>query len=164
MKTIKTNNSELLIFVDDEDYDNLCQFTWTIYKDYNKFYAFHNIKVNGKQKNTKMHRLISKAKRGEIVDHIDGNGLNNQKLNLRICTHQENLRNRTKQSNNSSGYKGVTWHKGDKKWQAQALINKKMKYLGSFDTPEEAAIAYDRFIIENFGEFGITNYSRETYA
>lgn len=161
MKLIKASNCEKYIMVDDEDYDYLNQFNWTVYLDYKKFYAHRNVK----KKIYKMHRVILNIFDKNIsVDHIDGDGLNNQKANLRACTQQQNSRNRSKQRNNSSGFKGVTWHKGDKKWQAQVLINRKMKYLGSFSSAEEAAKVYDEFVIKTFKEFAITNFPKENYA
>lgn len=102
---------------------------------------------------------------GMQVDHIDGNGLNNQRSNLRIATHLQNQRNRQHMNkNNSSGYRGVTWCKGAGRWMAQLSLNYKHVHLGLFDSPIDAAIAYDHAVIEHFGEFASTNFPKENYG
>jgi len=78
----------------------------------------------------------------EQVDHIDGDGLNNQRSNLRSATVAKNQRNRSMQKNNTSGYKGVSLHKQSGKWQASVGINGVLKYLGLYDTPEIAYAVY----------------------
>ncbi len=82
--------------VDDEDYDYLNQWKWYTTKNHKTFYAARHIRINGKQKLIYMHRVIMNIIKGYKTDHIDHNGLNNQKYNLRICTCQENNRNRKK--------------------------------------------------------------------
>jgi hypothetical protein len=95
----------------------------------------------------------------EHVDHIDGNGLNNDPNNLRIASRLENIRNQRKKSGNrSSKYKGVNFYKRYSKWQSRATVNYKAVSLGYFDTEIEAALAYDKFVKENFGEFAKTNF------
>jgi hypothetical protein len=90
------------------------------------------------------------------VDHINGNGLDNRKENLRICSHSENQWNRTKYKNNKSGYKGVFFHSKTGHWEAGIRINGKREYLGVFNTPQEASLAYSRKAIELHGEFART--------
>ena len=87
------------------------------------------------------------------VDHIDGDKLNNNPENLRECSCQENARNKTVQSNNTSGYPGVSFDKGHGKYRARIHINGKNKYLGYFESPEEAFIAYREANLKHFGEF-----------
>ena len=101
--------------------------------------------------------------KGMATDHINGDGLDNRKQNLRICTHAENLRNRRLGKNNTSGYKGVSWHKLHKLWYAHISHNKKLMSLGYFKDKEEAAKAYDRKAIELFGEFAKLNFPIEDY-
>jgi hypothetical protein len=100
--------------------------------------------------------IMGKPAKGYHVDHRDGNTLNCQRVNMRICTHRENLTNRKRHKNNTSGYKGVTRNKG--KWGAQIKSNYKLIWLGTFDDPVSAALAYDRAAREIFGEFANLNF------
>lgn len=93
----------------------------------------------------------------EQVDHINGDGLDNRKSNLRICNGSQNRCNKGKPKNNTSGYKGVTWHTPNKKWVAQIAVNGKHSYIGSFKTKEEAAKAYNKKAKELHGEFARLN-------
>lgn len=95
---------------------------------------------------------------GEEVDHIDGNKLNNTRGNLRIASNAENKMNRDKQSNNTSGYKGVSFHKKYKKWRAIIGIQGKSIHLGYFSDAVEAAKAYDDSARKYHGEFARTNF------
>jgi hypothetical protein len=90
---------------------------------------------------------------GMIVEHRDENKLNNNLENLRLGTHAQNMQNRGKPSNNTSGYKGVTWHERDGKWRAQIKTNGSYKQIGSFTTPELAYEAYCKKAKELHGEF-----------
>ena len=102
------------------------------------------------------HRLIFLYHHGYIpktLDHINNNKLDNRIENLRPATNSENIQNSKKSSINVSGYKGVSFHKNVKKWCAQIRINKKLKYLGCFSTPEEAHQAYCQAADKHFGEF-----------
>jgi hypothetical protein len=99
------------------------------------------------------HRIVIIPEKGKDIDHIDGNGLNNIKSNLRICTHAQNLFNRGKNKNNTSGFKGVVWYPRTSKWKAQIMYQRKMFHIGLFSTPEEASEAYKNRAIQLFGEF-----------
>jgi AP2 domain len=110
-------------------------------------------KINGRC--TMLHTLLCPA--WEFVDHADGNGLNNCRSNLRDGTGFRNTANSRLASNNTSGYKGVTWKKRAGKWCASIMINQKAIHLGTFSTPEEAAAAYDRAAVSLFGEYAKTN-------
>lgn len=103
-----------------------------------------------------LHRIIFLMHRGylpEQIDHIDGNGLNNDIENLRAATRSQNLQNTGKKKNNTSGFKGVVWHKQAQKWQARTWHEGKSHYLGLFDTPEAAHEAYKAAATKLHGEF-----------
>ena len=141
------------ILVDDEDFDKVKDITWSVMTGYATFYAVRNRMVNGKMENLLMHRLIMNPTENMYVDHINGNGLDNRKENLRICTNAQNARNRRMSKRNTSGYRGVTWHKQTKKWVAQIHVNYKNHYLGLFENKEDAAEARRLKAIELHGEF-----------
>lgn len=125
----------MFALVDDEDFEFLSQWKWY----FNCGYA-----VRGASPKTLMHRVISGAKAGQDTDHINRNRLDNTRSNLRCVSRAENAVNRPKQSNNTSGYKGVSWHKAQKKWVAFVVFSKKSKTLGYFSNKEDAALAYNR--------------------
>ena len=100
-----------------------------------------------------MHREILNTKRGISTDHINGNGLDNRKENLRVCTHQENTFNRHAQKNNKLGIKGVCWHKRAKKFCANINVKGKVIYLGIFNVLADADSAYRIAEEKYFGEF-----------
>jgi hypothetical protein len=137
--------------VDAEDFVWLSQFKWHCIIN-KSAYAYHSF--NGKQ--TSMHRVIMNPPPGLVVDHIDGNGLNNCRSNLRICTIVENQRN-SKGWSKTSRYKGVSWSKKNK-WASAISLNFKRIHLGYFDNEIEAAKAYDKKAAELFGEFAYLNF------
>lgn len=111
----------------------------------------------------KLHRLIMGVIDPLIeVDHVDHNGLNNRKSNLRISTHKQNLMNQNKQKGTSSIYKGVCWVKSKNKWCAYIKTNQKRQHLGYFLSEIEAAKAYDKKAQELFGEFSCLNFPEIT--
>lgn len=111
----------------------------------------------GKSRKTlKLHRFILGAKIGDIVDHIDGNGLNNTRKNLRLVTASQNGANRRKIKIKTSKYKGV--HKRENgKWRAAIRVNKKLINLGTFEYEIDAARAYNKAAISIFGDFACLN-------
>jgi hypothetical protein len=104
-----------------------------------------------------MHHFILGVK-GVIVDHINGNGLDNRKSNLRICTHKQNCRSSRKRKKSVSKYKGVHWCRKTKKWVAQIGLDGRTKHLGYFKIEKNAALAYDRAAVKYFGEFALLNF------
>ncbi len=142
MKTISLTQNKVAI-VDDEDFDYLNQLKWYAHKDYKTktFYAARSVYLkNGKSTTEQMHRLILNPPQGMQIDHIDGNGLNNQKSNLQIVTPRANCQNL--HIKKSSHFPGVTWHKGSKCWQSQIRIDGRYKYLGIFTDEEKAHQRY----------------------
>jgi hypothetical protein len=104
-----------------------------------------------------LHRLLKKCGPGKVVDHINGNSLDNRRSNLRICSQAENMMNKNKYKNNKSGYKGVWFHKNKKRWEVQIRIGGKKIYLGVVNSPEMGAIIYNSAAKEYFGEFARLN-------
>ena len=142
------------IIIDDEDYDKIKDYTWFVRKNRKTFYCRTSIR-NGKNiKQYSLSRFIMSAKKGQMVDHINCNGLDNRKCNLRFCTYSENNRNRRKPKNNKSGFKGVNWDKHSKKWRAHINVHKKFYNLGYFLTPEEGHRAYCEAVKKYHGEYG----------
>ena len=130
MKKIPLNHGRFAL-VDDEDYDFLIKWKWFAHycNSIKSFYASRKgRKCDGEAFGTtiRMARVIMNAKKGEYVDHIKHNTLNNQRSNLRICTNAQNCMNKGPQLNNTSGYKGVYWHQGGSKWKSQIQFNKKL--------------------------------------
>jgi hypothetical protein len=105
-----------------------------------------------------MHRMVVNAPKGLFVDHINHNGLDNRKANLRICTNLQNLRNKRPKTGCTSEYKGVHWCKGRNKFRANIYLNKKAIHLGYFHDEIAAAKAYDEKARELFGEFAYLNF------
>lgn len=161
MKEINLTKNKIAL-VDDDDFEKLSKFKWYAHKSRTIFYAERHINSNGKRTTIRMHRFLMEVPKEKEVDHIDGNGLNNQKSNLRICSRQENLRNQKLSVRNKSGFKGVSWSSRTKKWVSQIgiTINKKetIKNLGYFKSKEEAAKTYDNAAKELFGEFAKLNF------
>ncbi len=161
MKEIELTQGKVAL-VDDSDFEWLSQWNWHARTDCKTPYAQRFTRVPRKH-HIKMHRFIISAPIGMEVDHIDGNGLNNQRANLRLATRAQNAANRGKNIGNSTGYKGVfRYHAGQLRWSAQIGNSRgKTIYLGKFSTPEEAARAYDAAARERFGEFAKLNFPDE---
>ena len=105
-----------------------------------------------------MHRQIMNAPKGIVVDHINRNGLDNRKANLRFATVSQNNWNSRKGFNcGSSKYKGVSWSKDKKKWAVWLSVNKKNKQFGYFDDEKEAARVYNEVAKKHRGEFAVLN-------
>lgn len=157
MKLIKLTQRKFAQ-VDDEDFEELNKYKWYAAKDSNTFYAERNspktTPIGRKYSHTQMHRVIMNVPRGMEGDHIDGDGLNNQKGNLRVATRQENRRNQTNiNKNNSLGVSGVRWVKRCRKFQVQITVDWKIIHLGYFFCLEKAKKARREAELKYFGEF-----------
>ncbi len=149
MKKIPLGNDKFTL-IDKEDYKRLKGFNWRFEKSVNgsSGYAVATIK---------MHRLITKAKRGEEIDHINHDKMDNRRENLRKATHSQNCQNRPPDIKNKSGYRGVHWFKAGNKWAARIGVNGKRIFLGYFDNKEGAAKAYNKAARLEYGEFAYQN-------
>jgi hypothetical protein len=127
-------------------------FNWCSRADGLTFYAARTDYSSGK-KTVRMHRVIMNCSKGFEIDHIDGDGLNNRRSNMRLSTHAENMRNRRIAKNNTSGFKGVAWDKNGAKWRAKIKVDGEQIHLGQFDTPEAAHAAYVAASEKLHGEF-----------
>ncbi|MFA6445728.1 MAG: HNH endonuclease [Candidatus Paceibacterota bacterium] len=167
MKTILMKSGDIAL-IDDKDYDLVSKYNWSVAGNrYARAAAYDTDEKdkNGhiKQRVIKMHRLIIGAKKNEFVDHINGNGFDNRRENLRICTMSQNMCNQKKSSANKSGYKGViamvgkNHEKRNKKWLSYININKKRIYGGYFFTKEEAAEKYNEMAKKYHGNFSNLN-------
>lgn len=165
MKIIKVTSpkhGEFDILVDDEDYDYLNQFSWQIYKSKKVYYTARSIytpKEKNKQKAIFMHRellgVTDKSKSKIFVDHIDHNGLNNQRNNIRLCSNTENQKNKVPRG--KSKYLGVWYNRNS--IVSKIRINKVQVTIGQgYKTEEEAARAYDAMAKKHHGEFANLNF------
>lgn len=154
MKQIKLINSNNFAHVDDECYPALIKYRWRE----DQGYAVTNIKTErGEKKIIAMHRMILQTPEGVQTDHVDRNGLNNLRENLRCATHSQNKANSKIPSNNTSGYKGVSWDRQKNRWLAYIKVNGKQINLLRYKDPVDAAKAYNEAALKYFGEFANLN-------
>jgi len=157
MKVIALSNGKAAV-VSNCDYAYLRRWTWTL--DVSTGYAVRYINRDDCREKHYMHLAIAKrAKRrgGQQIDHSDRNTLNNQRCNLRVSTFTGQHANRMKQRNNTSGFKGVFWHKPTRKWMAQIGVQCRHIYLGLFASRRNAALAYNQAARTHFGKFACLN-------
>lgn len=147
-----------VVLVDDSDFSEMNKDKWGAVKFQKSDTLYAARYMAGET--VYMHRVILGLKKGDNmeVDHRDGDGLNNQRSNLRRCTHQQNMANSKIQKNNTSGYKGVYWNKTRSRWTVRIKLNGKWKYLGRFFCIIRAAKAYDEAAIKYYGEFARPNF------
>ena len=160
MKTIILTKGKVAK-VDDDDFEWLSKYKWHAVIHSGYFRAERTAYVNKKTVNIFMHREIMKTPKGMLTDHINHDTLDNRKENLRICTSSQNHMNFKKKLNNTTGYKGVTINKSCHSkisYFAQITLNYKLHYLGTYNTAEDAARAYDKKARELFGDFAYINF------
>ncbi len=130
--------------VDDEDFDFLMQWKWYAHKRPCTFYAERGFIVGGKKTKVWMHRLINSTPPHLFTDHIDGDGLNNQRANLRAVTHRENMINRARwRRETTSRFRGAYLDKRDGRWASAITVDGRPIYLGRFATEQEANAAFE---------------------
>lgn len=163
MKNIPISRGYVAI-VDDDDYENLSSSEWTACVQKNRagsvsiVYAYRWTSAkDGPKRMIYMHRQVAGASDPKVkVDHKDHDGLNNTRGNIRIGTSTQNLGNQRIRTDNTSGYKGVTWYEPLKKWRAKIQFCGKHISIGYFNSIEQAALAYESKAKELFGEFYCT--------
>lgn len=147
-----------IALVDAEDYSKVisADTKWRAQRSYNTWYAVRSIYPGGIETSQMMHVFIMGSKG---IDHINGNGLDNRRENLRIASLSQNKQNEQKRKNGSSQFKGV--HKHHTKWRAKITINHEIIFLGRFSEERDAAIAYDKAARKHFGEYACVNFPQE---
>jgi hypothetical protein len=156
MKEIKLPKG-FTAMVDDDDFERLSAFSWLVRKASKLVYAVRHERINGKIVWHYMHREILNPPNSAKIDHIDRNGLNNTRSNLRLCSHKENMWNRSGSSNASSKYKGVYLDKIRGKWGARIMVNGNPIRIGNFYSEKVAALAYDLTASYHYKEFAFIN-------
>ena len=156
---------DLYAKVEDKHFDLLSRQKWYAKKQSNNFYAVTYVRTNIKFSDKKwkfcgikMHQLIMPSRPNLVIDHIDGDGLNNQESNLRYASWEHNGHNKKKSVGTSSIYKGVHFHKLCHKWLVKITVRKKQLYLGLYADEKEAAIQYDNAAKKYFGEYARINF------
>ena len=147
----------LLTRIDAADLDLVGQHTWSALVMPHTTYARTEIRVEGRATSLYLHQLLLGC---SGADHIDGNGLNNRRANLRVATSEQNSANRAPLSGRSSQYKGVGWHRHRGTWQAYITVHGQQRHLGYFTAEEDAALAYDSAALATWGEWVKVNFTR----
>ena len=149
--------------VDDEDFAWLSQLKWHAQCEH-KGMRWQNWNARNRIKGA-MHRLILAAPRALEIDHVNGDGLDNRRVNLRLATSVENKRNQRRHTPKTFPFKGVAHHysngKRSNRYLARIVVNRRHKFLGSFLTIEEAALAYNAAALKHYGEFARLNQIKE---
>jgi len=165
-REIKLTQGQVAL-VDDEDYDKVMQYGgWYLLRQASGKPKCATRTVTEKIRDTiglttsklKMHHLILVPKEGYIIDHINGNPLDNRKSNLRYATNSQNRQNSASNKKASSKYKGVYWNKDTEKWQVSPVLNGVRTLVGYFLDETTAARAYDKVAREQYGEHGYYNF------
>lgn len=164
MREIRLPNKDLVTLVDDDIYEVFGGLSWSAVKapHDNTFYAMHCVRWGGTKHRFFLHREIIEVPSRLVVDHINGNGLDNRRENLRAATRSENQWNRTAMKRNTSGFKGVHWNKGRGLWQAVISKHYKKYHLGYFACPERAHLAYCSAAEDLHGRFANAKRDRSS--
>jgi HNH endonuclease/AP2 domain len=145
--------------IDDEDFEQINKYVWSIIKGHNCFYLGTKIQFEGKKRFTLLHRYVMGLafKEKLLIDHINHNGLDNRKENLRISTCSQNNKNRRSVENSTSKYLGVNFNKKRNRWRAQIRSGIRKIDLGNFILEDDAAKAYNDAALKYHGEFANLN-------
>jgi hypothetical protein len=153
----------MVAIVDDED-AYLAAYNWCASPEASTRYAVRGVRRGGRQVTIRLHRVITNAPPGFDVDHINGNGLDCRRSNLRVVTRAQNTRNARRRRDNTSGFKGVSWSAKAGRWSARvgSGIRGKRIWLGYFSTKEAAARAYDDAARAQYGQYASPNFDNPT--
>lgn len=153
-KEIKLSQGKFTI-VDDEDFDDLNKNKWYCSAH---GYAVRNIRINKERKAIEQMHVQIIGKRDDLkTDHINGNRLDNRKINLRFVTSKQNNQNRASKKISTSKFKGIYWYERRNKWIAQIKIGDKKYHLGCYDSEQDAAYVYNCWAESFFGEYARLN-------
>jgi hypothetical protein len=141
--------------IDDADFASIGSFKWSLHS---RGYAVRTVRTATRVRMVSMHRELLACPEGLVVDHINLNTLDNRRTNLRVCTAQENMRNRRSERGSRSRYKGVARNSALNKWVAGIGIDGRRFHLGTFTSEIDAALAYDNAARDCFGEFAHLNF------
>jgi hypothetical protein len=142
--------------IDKHDHNRVKNYRW--YRNGTDGYVLTNYKdLVGNYHKLFLHHLICPCDSGYVVDHINGDILDNRRHNLRVCTHTQNIQNQRLRTNNTSGAKGVVWHKRDHIWEVSITSNGTRHYLGRYKSKIDAINAYNKASMEFHGAFSNTN-------
>ena len=165
MKTITLSGGKAagrVALIDDEDFDLVSQHTWHVqerlrpgYLPHGPYAAARRYIGNGRGVKVYMHKLITGW---PLTDHVNRDGLDNRRANLRPANRAQNLANQQPRPGCASPYRGVVWSAQKNKWMARIKADGKQRYLGSFTSEIDAAVAYDVAAREVFGEFACPNF------
>jgi hypothetical protein len=158
MKTIVISNGSTVL-VDDKDFEALSQYKWTAHVNRTTCYAIRRQRISEDRPGSivYMHRQIMCPMEGMVVDHINKDGLDNRRENLRICSQTENLRNQRPRSNKRSKFKGVSWNENDMAYHSRLQFGGRGVWLGMYKSEVDAAKAYDAGAIHYYGKYALTN-------
>lgn len=153
-----------MAYIDDKDFPKVGKYKWytrRVKKRRDCFYAVRKQTINGKEYTYFLHIELMKVSKGMCVDHIDGNGLNCLRTNMRECTRRQNAMNRRKLVQSISKFKGVTFRKREKKPWIARIGKNGYKFLGYYSSEIEAAKVYDVAALLLFGKFANLNFPRK---
>lgn len=161
--TIRINSKKYgtqYVLIDEVDKAIVEKYKWfvAVNKTNRKMYVKGYLRGRHEDGYIYLHRLLLTPEPNMQVDHINGDPLDNRHSNLRICTCQQNTCNQSKRCDNTSGYKGVTWNKKNKKWHSQIWANGTNIHLGYFENKHQAALMYDMHANDLHGEFAMLNF------
>ncbi len=159
IKFIKLTQGQFAI-VDETNFEWINKFKWQALRDGNTFYAKRSFKAKSKRTLKLMHREIMGAKKGQQIDHVNTDGIDNREINLRYCNNSQNAFNRGPKTGGNK-YKGMSWNKTKNRWYASIEIAGKSVHLGCFLSEDAAAKAYDTAAKKHHGKFARLNFPNE---